>query len=119
MHEMGIAINIIDVVKRGAARSGVSKVDMVRVSVGELSGAVPRYLKNSWPVVCQGTVCEDSELVIEQVEAIGECQDCGENYRITENLREEVPYCPKCGSKKWILLRGHDVTVKEIGVSES
>lgn len=52
------------------------------------------------------------------VKAIAHCADCGKDYEVMENARDDVPMCPFCGSTRWTLKQGDQLVIKEIEVAE-
>ena len=68
MHEMSIALAVVDQVAEAAARAGTSRrCASVRLQVGELAGVVPDALAFCFELACAGTVLEGAELVTEAV----------------------------------------------------
>ena len=118
MHEMGIVLNILHTIERVAKSNNIKHVGMVEVEIGELSGVVPAYLKSFWPVATDNTVCFKSQLVTRVVRTVAKCLECGENYNVTDNLIEDIPTCPKCGSTRWRAVAGDQVELCNIGVDE-
>lgn len=118
MHEMGVMLNVVRTATQQAARYGVTKIGSLTLTIGELSGVVPRYMESFWQVATEKTILEGAELIIEEVEGIAICGGCNEEYKVLDNLRPEKPICPHCGSPKWTVKTGREVMIKEIGVPE-
>ena len=55
MHELSIAVNIVDIACEEAERQGDSRVDAVYLNLGALSGVVKDALLFSWDLACEGT----------------------------------------------------------------
>jgi hydrogenase nickel incorporation protein HypA/HybF len=66
MHELSIAMNIIEIAGEEAARHGASKVRAVHLRVGPMAGVVADALMFSYPFAAEGTSLEGSSLVIEE-----------------------------------------------------
>jgi len=118
MHEMGVVLNIIKTAERLAVENNAPKLGYVTVQVGELSGVVPGYLSNLWPMGAEGTVCEGAELIIETVRGIVRCLSCEKEYHIMDNLVKDAPVCPHCQRERFAVLTGREVMITEIGVLE-
>ena len=130
MHELGVVLNMLDTLDAAAKRYGVSRIASVSVDVGEMTGIVPVYMHGVWPEAVNGTICAGSELYINMVKAIAncatawldrfdqDCADCGKDYEVMENARDDVPMCPFCGSTRWTLKQGDQLVIKEIEVAE-
>lgn len=68
MHELSIALSIVDGVAEEAARHGGGPVRAVHLRLGRLSGIVAEALLFSYDVACEGTPLSGSQLRIEEVE---------------------------------------------------
>ena len=68
MHEMGIINYVIRDVLEVVKENNVTRVASVTLEVGELSGAVPRYLTDYWKwAVKKEPVLEGADLIIEEI----------------------------------------------------
>jgi hydrogenase nickel incorporation protein HypA/HybF len=76
MHELSIAMSLIDVATEESDRRGSSRVHAVHLKLGLLSGVVKEALQFSYKIACQGTWLENSELVIEDVPVVIYCRNC-------------------------------------------
>ncbi|MEV4611367.1 hydrogenase maturation nickel metallochaperone HypA [Kitasatospora sp. NPDC049258] len=95
MHEMSIALAIVDQVTASAeARTG-DTAQRVRLRVGELAGVVPDALRFGFDLVCEGTPLAGAELEIDQVAALAECGPCGTGW--APGMPPDL-VCPTCGS---------------------
>src|ERR1700691_2779292 len=63
MHELSIAMSIVDMAQEEAERRDV-KVDAIHLELGLLSGVVAEALLFSYEMACSGTRLEGSRLVI-------------------------------------------------------
>lgn len=116
MHEVGVVLNIIRTVEQAAKKHNIAHVASVEVEIGELTGVVPVYVQNCWPVAAENTVCSKAELLIRKAKTIAQCQECGKLYNVTENLWDNVPVCPECESPHWVAVAGNKVEVINISV---
>lgn len=114
MHEMGIVLSFVKTAEDFAARNNAVRVLKVVLQVGEISGIVPQYLHEFYPVVVSGTMLEGSELVIEIIEASVFCRSCGATYNpcLTDMK------CPACESEDCDIIDGRVLIVKEIAIAE-
>ena len=58
----------------------------------------------------QRILLRGAPLKIETLPAVTHCEGCGENYPTVRHGRT----CPYCGSEKTWLLRGNEISIKEI-----
>ena len=76
MHELSIAMSMIEMATEEAARRGGVHVHAIHLKLGNLSGVVKEALLFSYDVACQGTPLEGSRLVIEEVPVVVYCPTC-------------------------------------------
>jgi hydrogenase nickel incorporation protein HypA/HybF len=76
MHELSIALSIIDVAGEEAERQGAGKVHAVHLRLGPLSGVVKEALVGAFELARQGTPLDHASLVIEDVPVRGHCPRC-------------------------------------------
>jgi hydrogenase nickel incorporation protein HypA/HybF len=67
MHELSIAVNIVDIACEEAQRQGDSRVDAVYLNLGVLSGVVKEALLFSWELACEGSRIAGARLAIRDV----------------------------------------------------
>jgi len=67
MHELSIAVNIVDIACEEVERQGDSLVDAVYLNLGVLSGVVKEALLFSWELACEGTRIAGARLAIQDV----------------------------------------------------
>jgi len=65
MHELSIAVNIVEIACEEAERLNARKVDAVHLRVGALSGVVKDALLFAWQVASEGSLVAGSRLAIE------------------------------------------------------
>jgi hydrogenase nickel incorporation protein HypA/HybF len=108
MHELSIALSIIEGVSEEVQRLGGVQVTSVHLKLGSLSGVVKDSLLFSYQLACQGTPLEGSELVVEETPAIVHCPQCNADQVLTtvQHFR-----CPQCGAPTPEVLSGREVEV--------
>ena len=68
MHELSIALSMIDMASEEVLRHGGGRVTALHLKLGQLSGVVKEALTFSYEIACQGTALEGSQLIIEETE---------------------------------------------------
>ena len=115
MHELSVVFHIADTVEKLAIENNVKKVKKVVMEIGEVSMIVSPYLVDCWNWVCsKRELLNGCEMEIIDLPAVTYCEDCGKEY-------ETVKYgktCPFCQSEKTYLIRGQEINIKEIGVTD-
>jgi hydrogenase nickel incorporation protein HypA/HybF len=114
MHELSIALSIIEMAEEESDRLGGRHVDAVHLRVGRLSGVVTRALVSSFELACEQTVLAGSRLVIEEVPVIVQCVTCAAR-RPIRSLQEMC--CEVCGTPAHDIVEGREllVTALEMG----
>ena len=76
MHELSIALSIIEGVEEEIARRPRAHVCTVHLKLGPLSGVVKEALLFSYQLACEGTLLEGSTLEIEETPVVLYCAVC-------------------------------------------
>jgi hydrogenase nickel incorporation protein HypA/HybF len=106
MHELSLALSLLDGIGRTAEQQGIQRVTAVHLRIGALSGIARDALAFSWDVATAGTLAAGSELHIEDVPLIVYCEGCS---------AERAPnpgtglVCPECGRTAPKILRGQEL----------
>ena len=113
MHELGVVFYVVKDVKQVAEENAVEKVASVTLQIGEVSGIIHDYLIDCWNWARKKEpVTEEAGLLIESIDAVSFCEDCGQEYPTVQYAK----ICPHCGSGQTYLLKGNEFLIKEIGV---
>ena len=110
MHELGIVMGIVKQMEEYKVENNLEKIEKLVLQIGELSGVVPKYIEDVYPMAVEGTALENTELVLEETPGIGYCEDCGFRYNLVRNDN----ICPKCKSKKFSIISGREFVIKEL-----
>ena len=92
MHELSIAVRLVDLASEAARDAG--PIEAVRVRVGTLSGVVVEALEFAWEAAREDTPCADAALIVERVPARLRCPACGCESACEEFL---ACLCERCG----------------------
>jgi hydrogenase nickel incorporation protein HypA/HybF len=107
MHELSIALSILDLAAEEAERRG-GRVTAVHLKLGRLSGVVPEVLRSSYDLAREDTPLAAAELVIEEVPVVAWCPACA-----AERVVTAFPHlcCPACGGPTPEVVRGRELEV--------
>ena len=112
MHELGVAFHVIEEVTKIAKENNVKHISFVTISLGEVSGVIPNYLKDVWKwAVDKEKLTKGCELKIEKIRAITICNSCKKEYQTIMHGKK----CPFCKSEDTVLKTGNEFIIKEIG----
>ena len=111
MHELGIIIHINKTLHAIAKEENIHEIGSVTLEIGEVSAIIPSYLTDCWQYYrAKFPLIEKAELIIEMLDAITFCEDCGKQYPTVQYGRE----CTYCHSGNTYLLAGDECNIKEI-----
>jgi hydrogenase nickel incorporation protein HypA/HybF len=109
MHELGIAMQVVDIV---AARAAGARIKRVVLEVGALTAVLPDALRFCFDVATAGTLAEGAQLEIIERLAHARCRACSR----TLQLRRPFGYC-ECGSCDLDTQGGDELRVFEMEVA--
>jgi hydrogenase nickel incorporation protein HypA/HybF len=113
MHELSIALSMIEMAGEELRENGGTKVDAVHLKLGRLSGVVEDALLFSWEVACAGTSLEGSRLIIEDVPIVVRCENCREDKTLAAINRL---VCPVCENPTPEILQGRELLVTALEI---
>ena len=93
MHEIGIVQGTLDLAVQSAQANAASRIDVLHLRVGVMTGVVPEALQFAFEALREGTIAADARLDIELIPAEAWCADCQGAFSA---LSWAEP-CPKCG----------------------
>jgi hydrogenase nickel incorporation protein HypA/HybF len=106
MHELSIAMSILNMVALEAARHGDARVTQIHVKLGPLSGVVGTALLSAYELARVDSNLEDAELIIQEVPVTVRCPVC-------DSARPAVSAqdirCAECGSPAAEVLSGREL----------
>jgi hydrogenase nickel incorporation protein HypA/HybF len=113
MHEMSLALSIMELVTTEAEAAGAQRVNRIELEVGALAGVLVDSLRFCLEAAVRGTVAAEAELAIHEIAAIGRCPACGANGPMTGLITP----CAGCG-QFLALEKGRELRVVSITVDE-
>ena len=115
MHELSIAMSIVDMAQEEAERRDV-KIDAVHLELGLLSGVVAEALLFSYGMACSGTRLEGSQLLIKEVPIEVYCPAC-KAQRILTSMQWFC--CPECGTPTADVIHGKELVITALEVRDA
>ncbi|MDQ2866235.1 MAG: hydrogenase maturation nickel metallochaperone HypA [Candidatus Eremiobacteraeota bacterium] len=116
MHELSVAMAIIDEVSERCAGEKASRIAAVHLRIGELSSVVNDALIFSWDLAAEGTVAAGSLLKIERVAVAVECPNCARERR---PMSANHLVCIECGTPAPQIVRGRELEVVAMEVIDA
>jgi len=108
MHELSIALCILDVAAQEAAKQGCTRVRSVHLRLGPLSGVVKEAIVSAYQMAREETDLADADLVVEEVPIRIRCPRCLAE-RPVISIQEMV--CAECGAAPLEVTQGRELEV--------
>jgi hydrogenase nickel incorporation protein HypA/HybF len=115
MHELSIALSIVEIASEEAGRQAGARVGAVHLKVGALSGVVRDALLFAWDLACDGTPLAGSTLAIADVPAAVWCPVCASEQVLAGAFEMR---CPACGGSVTELRRGRELEVTALEMED-
>ena len=90
-----------------AADAGATRVNTIRLTIGELTGIVPDALEFAFEALSIGTIAEGGSLEVTVVPARSRCLSCGDEFSHDAFDRR----CPVCGDFLCEVLEGDELVI--------
>src|SRR3954469_6316925 len=95
MHELSIALSVIDLAAEESERRGGVTIRAVHLKLGPLSGVVKQSLLAAFELAREGSLLDEAELQIEEVPIVVHCPRC----RVDGPVRSPMELCCReCGT---------------------
>jgi hydrogenase nickel incorporation protein HypA/HybF len=113
MHELSIALSILDMAAEEAERRGGVHVLAVHLRLGALSGVVKEALISAYEIAREHSALPESRLEIEEVPLRGYCPSCQADREVVAmyDLR-----CVECGTPTPELVSGRELEVRALEI---
>jgi len=112
MHEMTIAMNIVDIVCKQANEEKAHKINSVELEIGSLSGIMIDSLKFCFETACKNTIANRAELNINEIEAMAFCKSCEKEFKIESDFSP----CPTCKNFNYEMKKGKELSIKSFNI---
>lgn len=113
MHEVSLALSIVDSAVNICREDGYSCIESIRVRIGRASGVLPEALSFAFDIAKADTIAHDAKLVIDIVPVGGSCNGCGNDFEVDDGY---VLNCPLCGSGLFRINKGYEMEITEMEV---
>jgi hydrogenase nickel incorporation protein HypA/HybF len=115
MHELSIALAILDVTEEESEQRGGVHVEAIHLRLGPLSGVVKEALASAWQLACEQTRFENSRLIVEEVPIAIFCPEC-QGERPVRSIQHFC--CMECDTPATEVLRGRELLVSALEMAE-
>lgn len=111
MHEMSIAVGLVELAEEQARGAGARRINSLEVEIGALAGVEIDALTFCYEAARRGTLCDDARLDIITLEGRGRCGECGREM----GADFHVAFCPDCG-RGLEILQGRELRLRSLNV---
>jgi hydrogenase nickel incorporation protein HypA/HybF len=119
MHELSIAMSIVDFAEEEAERRGSPRVTAVYLKLGVFSGVVKEALTTSFEMACAETRLAGSKLIVEEVPLVVYCSRCEAERTVKLDDGVQLWFqCPECGMEMPEIRQGKELQVTALELDE-
>lgn len=115
MHELSIAMSIVEMAQEEAERRGCAEVSAIHLKLGALSGVVADALLSSYEMAVFDTPLQNSRLLIEDVPVTVYCSTCSSAQQLGSI---QSLCCPTCGTPTPQVLSGREIEVVALEIMQ-
>jgi hydrogenase nickel incorporation protein HypA/HybF len=108
MHELSIAMSIVEMAQEEASKRGTLQVTAVHLKLGALSGVVKDALLSAYEMACEDTPLQGSRLVIEEIPIMVFCPGCQAQRPVSS---VQLFCCAECGTPASEIVQGKELEV--------
>lgn len=115
MHELSIAVSIVEFATEEAERRGSTRVTAVHLRLGAFSGVVKDALLSSFEIACADTRLAGSRLIVEEVPLVVYCSRCDARRQVNS---DHWLQCSECGTPTPEIVQGKELEVTALELDE-
>jgi len=108
MHELSIALSILDLATEEAERRGGVQVIGIHLRLGPLSGVVKEALVSAFEIARASSLLPEAQLVIEETSIVAHCPTC-QTARAVVSMQSLC--CVECGTPTPSIVSGRELEV--------
>jgi hydrogenase nickel incorporation protein HypA/HybF len=108
MHELSIALSILEIAAEEAERHGGGRVTAIHLKLGPLSGVVKEALLSAYDLAREGSPLGEARLLVEDVPVVAHCPACA-GERPVVSIQQLC--CSVCGTPTPQVLTGQELEI--------
>ncbi|PIE22044.1 MAG: hydrogenase maturation nickel metallochaperone HypA [Planctomycetota bacterium] len=112
MHELSLAMDLVEQLTEVAARENASAVTGIHVVIGAMSGVERIPFEFAFPEAARNTPMEGAVLNIEEVPVVIRCSDCC----LETEIHNLLMVCPWCNSVSVEVIQGKEFIIKSMEI---
>ena len=121
MHELSMAMSILDVILEKAREEEATRIHEITIEIGELLFLNPEQFKFCMELVTEKTLAEGAQLTIKEKPSKVKCKSCGKKFRWNRSPDNHFIFpvleC-ECGSKDLEITEGRELNIVSIRIEK-
>jgi hydrogenase nickel incorporation protein HypA/HybF len=113
MHELSIAVDMVEIAESAAKQARAIRVEAVHLRLGVMAGVVKDALWFAYDVATRDTVLQGSQLVIEDVPLVIYCDTCQKEVALPSM---QYFVCPDCGCPSTDIRQGRELEITSMEI---
>ncbi len=110
MHELSIAISIVEIAEEEVRKAGSTKVEEIVLEIGKLTCVEDEALHYAWEEARKNTVLAEAMCKVEHIAGRAKCLTCNVEFTLT-NMYDLCPTCQDFGKE---ILQGKEIRIKSM-----
>jgi hydrogenase nickel incorporation protein HypA/HybF len=110
MHELSLALSIIEIAQESAHKENAKAVNEIELEIGTLSGVVLEAMEFALDAAVKGTILENAKTKIITIPGRAKCLACSHEF----DLDDIIAICPKCDSFETEIIQGKELRIKSL-----
>lgn len=114
MHELSIAMSIVDLATEQAARNHAAVIEEIELDIGCLSGIEMESFDFAWKQAVKQTILENAIRKVNRINGKAMCLDCDTFF----DMQHLYDGCPVCDSHLLAVISGKELKLKSLVIPE-
>jgi hydrogenase nickel incorporation protein HypA/HybF len=110
MHELSIAMQIVEIVEEESKNHAATGVSAIKLDIGTLSGIEPDALEFAMEEAIKGSLAEKAKVHYNYIQAVAVCEACCHEFETHDYFKT----CPFCNSLNTSLIKGKELKIAAI-----
>jgi hydrogenase nickel incorporation protein HypA/HybF len=108
MHELSIALSILEIAEEEAERRAGQRIVGIRLKLGGLSGVDARVLRSAYDLAREASAVPTADLFVEEVPIVTHCPRCAADRAVSSAVEL---FCPVCGTPTPQVVTGRELEI--------
>ncbi len=114
MHEMSIAVALLDQLEQLAAEHGGTRIEAFTVTAGEMRCIVPEALQIAFETIAENSTAQGAVMTLQIEAVLAQCRRCGHHF----SPRPQDFQCPRCNQADVDFIQGNDIVISSMTIEQ-